>query len=387
MDAFKYSFILNGLVLRKLSVVYIYEIKDMFTVLIRHSHLKGRTIIKKRIVGLDAIKLIACIGVVFLHVGAIPFIFEQGYSNALNLLPSQFIYYLGTISVPLFFMTNGYFLINRQNMNYLYIFKKIVAILIPVFLWNLLYWVFKVIKDGTTENVFVLTLKSLVQKGYFFQFWFMGSLLLLLLLVPIFNFLMKSRQKTYFVITLGFLLICFVLDSYNHFSNKQPIQSGIIQTFRLWTWCFYYLLGGLIGNKKFGKQIKYIFEKIKGSYLTILLTILVPLYCMYNKTRFADAYAEFNYDNLFVIIWISFVFVAILFWKPNYTISKSVITFSSASMGVYIVHASILKIVNHFIDLRTPINNVLGIIIVLLLSFVLVLIMKKVPFVNKLVAL
>lgn len=67
--------------------------------------------------------------------------------------------------------------------------------------------------------------------------------------VPLFNYLMKMHREAYFFIFFILLFISLIFDLYNHFSRKAPLQTNVIQTFRIWTWGTYYMLGGAIGDK------------------------------------------------------------------------------------------------------------------------------------------
>lgn len=322
-----------------------------------------------------------------MHVSAAAFIYNKGFSDNIDVIPNQFIYYLGTVSVPLFFMANGFFLINRKVMNYKYIFRKIILILIPVFFWNLLYTFYGLIFKGSFQNVFLVSLKSLLQEGYFFQFWFMGSLIVLLILVPFFNYLIKNYKKTYFFILFVLLFVSLIFDLCNHFSGQEPIQVSIIQTFRLWTWGAYYMLGGIIGDEKTSVRIKAWFQKVKGNIVTIVLSVLLPFYAIINKQIFGNPYAEFNYDNVIVMLWIFFIFIFLLRWEPKKKIATWVSFFSSASMGVYILHTLVIKVVTHFINPVHPLSNFLVILVVIIFSFGIVLAMKRIPVIRRLVTL
>ena len=121
---------------------------------------------KIRNINLDLIKIIACIGVVLLHT-TMPGFKETGQWNY-----SSYLYYLGTYSIPLFFMVNGYLLLGKSEIKYSYILEKVKWILITVCSWNLIIWFFK--RDFTANPVKKIA-ASLIQKGYFFQFWFFGS--------------------------------------------------------------------------------------------------------------------------------------------------------------------------------------------------------------------
>lgn len=199
---------------------------------------------KKRILSLDLIKGLACLLVIFLHVSS-PF-FYQDSSVVSHTYFSQVLYYVGTPAVPLFFMVNGFLLINKRSINYKYIFRKMFSILVPVLAWNgVLFVLYFLVGKG--KNLFELILGSLIQKGLFFQFWFLGALMLVLLLVPLFNKLLKISRIAYLIILMIFLIICVSIDFLNHMYFDAPLQMNIIQTFRIWTWITYYLIGGFMG--------------------------------------------------------------------------------------------------------------------------------------------
>lgn len=75
--------------------------------------------IQKRNIGIDLIKIIACILVITLHSLSPedPIVFN----NTLNLS----LYYVGKLAIPIFFMASGYFVINKPSVSYIYSFKRI----------------------------------------------------------------------------------------------------------------------------------------------------------------------------------------------------------------------------------------------------------------------
>ena len=115
-----------------------------------------------RNLGLDLLKIFSCIGVVVLHSTRSGFNLEH-YNISAHL------YYLGTYAIPLFFMLNGYFLLNKKKLPYSYVFNKIRGILTIVFVWNMLIWM---IKRDFNVNPLMKIIGSLIQEGYAYQFWF-----------------------------------------------------------------------------------------------------------------------------------------------------------------------------------------------------------------------
>ena len=88
---------------------------------------------KKRNIGIDLIKIIACILVITLH--SLSPVDPVVSNNIFNLS----MYYAGTLAIPIFFMSSGYFVLNKTSISYVYSFKRIKNILIVVFSWIVLY--------------------------------------------------------------------------------------------------------------------------------------------------------------------------------------------------------------------------------------------------------
>ena len=100
---------------------------------------------KIRNINLDLIKIIACIGVVLLHT-TMPGFKETGQWHY-----SSYLYYLGTYSIPLFFMVNGYLLLGKSKITYPYIQHKIKWVLITVSSWTVIIWLLK--RDFTINPI------------------------------------------------------------------------------------------------------------------------------------------------------------------------------------------------------------------------------------------
>ena len=71
---------------------------------------------------IDLIRLIACVAVVGLHT----------FPKDLSLVTAS-LYYLSGFAVPFFFMSSGFFLLNRGELNYKYVWHKCAGIIKIVF--------------------------------------------------------------------------------------------------------------------------------------------------------------------------------------------------------------------------------------------------------------
>ncbi|EFV99970.1 hypothetical protein HMPREF9421_0508 [Streptococcus australis ATCC 700641] len=192
---------------------------------------------KIRNINLDFLKIMACIGVVLLHTTI------SGFKETRSWNYLTYLYYLGTYSIPLFFMVNGYLLLGRNKISYSYILQKVKWIFITVSIWSLIIWIYK---RDFSENPIRIILDSLIQKGYFFQFWFFGALIIIYLCLPILKKFLNSINRYLLILTL--LVIIGLMFELTNYLLQKPVQFYVIQTFRLWTWFFYYILGGFLAQ-------------------------------------------------------------------------------------------------------------------------------------------
>ena len=330
---------------------------------------------KTRNINLDLIKVLACIGVVLLHTTMIGFK-ETGSWNLLT-----YLYYLGTYSIPLFFMVNGYLLLGKRNITYSYILQKIKWILITVSSWTFIVWLFK--RDFAVNPIKKI-IGSLLQKGYFSQFWFFGALILIYLCLPILRKFLNSK-RSYLYILSSLVTIGLVFELAN-MVFQMPLQSYVIQTFRLWMWFFYYILGGLIAqfDKEFIKKGFRRWMKI----VAVLLLLISPLILFFlAKTIYHNLFAEYFYDILFVKIVSLGIFLTVLTLSLEENKSKWIVTLSNQTMGVFIVHTYVMKLLEKLLGFSYTGAYLLFPILTLCVSLIVVSLLMKIPYFNRIVKL
>ena len=124
-------------------------------------------------------------------------------------------------------MVNGYLQLSRE-VNYKYSFKKIIKILVVAFFWNFAIIILRYIVEGQLDNPFSATIRSLIQKGNFSHFWFLGSLILIYLILPLLCKLFNRTNNLYkYVVAILFLLCILVniLNIYNYGLLKFKIMT------------------------------------------------------------------------------------------------------------------------------------------------------------------
>ena len=330
---------------------------------------------KTRNINLDLIKVLACIGVVLLHTTMIGFK-ETGSWNLL-----AYLYYLGTYSIPLFFMVNGYLLLGKKDITYSYILQKVKWILITVSSWTFIVWLFK--RDFAVNPVKKI-IGSMVQKGYFFQFWFFGALILIYLCLPILKKFLNSK-RSYLYILSSLVTIGLVFELAN-MVLQMPLQSYFIQTFRLWTWFFYYILGGLVAQ--FDKEIIKKGFKRWMKVVAVLLLLISPVILFFlAKTIYHNLFAEYFYDILFVKIVSLGFFLMVLTLSLEEDKSKWIVYLSNQTMGVFIVHTYVMKVLEKLLGFSYTGAYLLFPISTLCVSLIVVSLLMKIPYFNRIVKL
>ena len=281
-------------------------------------------------------------------------------------------------------MSTGYVLLNRDKVSNNYVYNKIKKILHAVLLWSLLISMASLFVQITRNQVNLQSILllpkcflGLIQRGCLWHFWYLGALIIIYLIYPL---LMRYRERLPLIwiisVTIG---VAIQLISY---FIGVPIQSYIIQTFRIWSWLQYFVLGGLIGNNYF-KQ-KYI---VNRTVTCILLTTLIVVYQNIMGQYFLhDSHAEYFYDSILTVIWLITIFDLLLGLNLNKA-NRLVQNIAPVTMGVYIIHPLIMMVIQNFMVIDSIGMSFVFFLAVLIISAICSFIMKRVPFVKRLIEL
>lgn len=323
----------------------------------------------KRNLEIDFIKIIACFGVVFLH--------------TIGLKSSKFnnlIYYIGTISIPLFLMVNGFMILNKGEMNIKYILKKISRLLYVVIIWNIIDFIIIFYREGKIDNIIIQIIKSLLEKGNITWFWFMGALILLYICTPIlYKILHNEKINTKFLIfCVSICEIIYIINIVLGYNKIKIIKEVIPQTLRIWTWITYFYLGGY-SKKYFKWNNKY----------NLVIIFLIPFVMIYefivSNNILNNLYAENFYDNLFVVILTLLVFNFMLNININNKYRNMIVNISSITFGIYIIHMFLVIELNKYYNFENGLVNFMCFIFITIISGILSYIIKKVPVIRSIV--
>lgn len=332
---------------------------------------------KERDINLDFVKIIACIAVVGLHT----------LKSNISVLNSIF-YYLCGFAIPVFFMSSGYILVNRENISGKHTLKKIINILFITVAWSGIIQTAKVLYDLLIKkqtfsilNYIISLFAGLVQKGIMFHFWYLGALII----IYIFNKLMfHTGWMKHPVIIWGAVICISIFLQLLSYIKGESLQKEVIQTFRQWTFIQYFMLGGIIG--KFMPKIKEISFTIH-TILLILISAIIPVYQLMLSARINDPHAEFFYDDILTIFWTALLFTFLMRISLNQKSKDIISKLSPFTMGIYILHVLMIKVFVHFCPLDSFCHSMIAWCNVLCLSLIGTFICSKLPIANKLIKL
>ena len=325
----------------------------------------------------------ACIAVIGLHTS----------SKDVSVLNTLMYYFCG-FAVPLFFMASGYILMQRTEITKSYVRKKYKQIFSVILSWgiigSLIVLIYGVVHNHApyviVYDVIKICIGGVLQKGVYWQFWFFGAILLVYAITPFISGL-TIKQKTIIWV------LCFccgeLLQLFSIYVGS-PLQKNIIQTFRIWSWVQYFLLGGFMHTiRKYFTTVRTYIHML----MMILWTIALLTYELYmgvyvlNGNMEGAQYAEFFYDSCFEIIWLILIFSFFMKVNLSQKTKKYVSIFTPFVMGIYIVHPLILRIINHFWRVEVPMDALYLFLGVLFVTLNVVVFMIKIPYLNKLIRL
>ena len=221
-------------------------------------------------------------------------------------------------------------------------------------------------------------LKSFVQKGTLWQFWYLGALLIIYELLPV---LSKLNQQTRRVLLLACGIISISIQAMS-FWYGEPIQKNVIQTFRIWTWLFYFLLGAEMKILKV-----WIFDHISVVFHFLLCmgaTVLIIVFENYVGSKkilemTGVLHAEFFYDSLYEMCWIGLIFSFLLRIKLSGLVSEYITEVASLTMGIYIIHPMIRKIIARIMGNTSIFRSIVYWLVTTLCAAIITWIIKKLP--------
>lgn len=313
---------------------------------------------KNKIISIDAVKIIAMFGVICLHT-------LNRYNPFTNITIGNIFYMLSLSALPLFFMSSGYILLGRDNINTKYCLFKILKILRFTTICCCIYFIYGHFRHGDNINSLVYnTFACFTQNGTFWWFWYFGSMILIYMCLPLINKI--YRHKTFATIVLFLAIIqcvIFISDIFLLTENSIP------QYLRLYNWLSYFMIGGLI------KTHITSFSPKRSMLLAIISMVACVIFIYFLTDKFNLPY-NFYYCSLPIIILTSSIFIFCNSIKFKQITASVIMRLSTVFLPVYTLHifvkASLLPII--------PPNSIISTIIIATVTITISLIIMRIPY-------
>lgn len=355
---------------------------------------------KKRYANIDLLKTIAIFMVICLHSQ----VFNTDFIG--NPKISSYVQYGIRIlceGVAIFVLVNGFLLINKKEFCLKKHLQKTLKIFMLLIIWSLILTIsIKIIYKEPLKiseifkNVFVTDITN----KYTGVLWFLQNLIMVYLIYPVLKTVHDNDKKIYnylFILLLISTSFINILDLISQLINTkyefEPIRLVIsyISKFQVLynrNFLVFFMLGGyLFENKEKFEMIQIRKKWIligSGTWLISYLFAIV-ISNLQNKT-----YSEtFNYASAFMpVILIGMYAITYTYQNKEKWYNKLIENISKNTLGIYLIHIIVVRILNLlFVGNVSLILRVIKVILVFAISYILTLIIKKIPKLNKLIEL
>lgn len=336
--------------------------------------------VKERNFSFDALRVIAILAVIMIHISA-PLVVNNPYKS-LNFIVGNALDSISRIAVPFFIMISGFFMLNEnKNITVEKIVKKTEKLFILLVLWSCFYALIYNTKDFIYYLIY----------GHY-HLWYMFLIIGLYLQVPVLRLFVKEQNKNYVYYT---ILLGLIFSFLPNFLNGIFVSGNVSKYFNLYNvlmgggYTVYFFIGWVFRLDNF----KYFSRKLLKLILFLSLSsiFLCTQFVHYRNVNSYDIY--YNSLNFPVLFYSFSLFYLLLsfFNSISNKISQNIKFFvskcSSLSLGVYLVHASIIHL------LESVLKNIVGDIIyvilcfpiTIILSFIICYILSKVKYLNQLI--
>lgn len=347
---------------------------------------------KRRILWIDALNIFACAGVLLLHCTNAEIHSFKGIATfnwGLGVFTHSFFIW----PVDVFFMLSGYTLIKTSVTEPggigKFFRRRLQRLLIPVLGWNILNMLMDIVGKWRYGFVFD-SVPTVLEKFFSFQYnsfmWFFVPLICLYLTIPFLSiFVLNARRETLrFYLLLS--LVLYGLASLHSVHSVPRVRPLVTDVYLFGTQYLPFAVAGYY----FGH---FELSRTTRKRLYTVAWICIPIMVIGMSAMFfllPERHGFFNgYTNIpcTIVAYALFVYFKYTDWKkaiaPLKLTPRSLAVMSSLSLGIYLVQHLGFKIVAHFSFIYN--NMILTFIVMYIGCTIAVWLMKKVPFVNRLI--
>ena len=295
----------------------------------------------------DFVKVIAIFLVVLLH-SAAPWLYRFGQVSNFDWQIGNIIDSATRVSVPLFFMSTGYLLLNKPVPLKTYFNKRVRRIVTPWLAWSCIYLVYKSLRSGIPVSISDGILEFL-NGDIYFHFWFLYALVGLYLFIPIISwFIETDLQKRTLYFLIAWIITASVIPFFNTVTRYTTnYELNIAIDLSMFGGFSGYLIAGLLIGK-FKPSKPQLITIASSCAIGIILTIAGTSLGTYRLGRLAEYFYEYTAPNVVLAAFAAFIILKKIGMaiRQNTKLSYIFERMGYASLGIYLVHPMILNALN-----------------------------------------
>lgn len=355
-----------------------------------------KSLVIQRDLTIDTLRTISCLAVVLMHVVAtfwystpvrylsLDEYYNQQSSylsyhgvlgfNSLGWYFCSFIDALTRFSVPCFVMISGALVLNKKEINFPYLKKKMGHVAKIILFWGMIIGGLTLVGSFFLhDNISVSSLLRIMVNGNG-VFWFIYMLLPLYLASPIFKEVIDKRELAFLFCILWLtlsILLPFIKIVIPALANNVNLE--YMSLFSAYTG--YYVIGGYVYAHK-GGAISFVNKYLILVFFTVFASLTI-------MTFLQPAGLWHNFTTPFCVCVSVIAFTLFLSYKPDGAYGKVVSSFAKQTMGIYGLHIFFLKMAK---SLWAPsgelwyLQIVCYYIFVVVLCYILSRLLKIIPF-------
>jgi surface polysaccharide O-acyltransferase-like enzyme len=338
------------------------------------------------ILWVDFIRVVASFLVVLIHAAA-PLLYRYNKIAAVNWWAGNIYDSAARICVPLFFITTGYLLLEKQEAVKDYLTKRGNKILVPLFVWSIFYIFWKFFFENG-EPISFRTFYSLFLSPAYFHLWFFYAIIGLYLYIPILRILIQHSPKE---LLYYFIVLWFIAVSVIPFAERTTHLTSLIDLNMISGFVGYLVIGYIFGNIQTSK--KQAMQALFIAFVCFIITIAGTFFLTArNKGEYNGYFYDYLSPNIILYSIAAFTFLKYISEKitPSENQQKSLKALSSASFGIYLIHPMILFTLRagwlgfslSALSMNAIYSVPLTVFFTFGLSFLIVFLLQKIPFIR-----
>ena len=351
----------------------------------------------KRIIYYDFIRAFAIFGVVACHCFSYLVINTDIFNTRLWFY-SMFLNCLRDISVPLFVCVSGALLITKKDTIITFLKKRVNKVIIPFIFWVIAFIIIEImIKQPKFPMNIVVNTLSIPPVGSGIIFWFVQMILVVYLIIIILNKLI-SKNANFLKLALLLSIIYIVILNLGIIPEYQKPYNYIF--FSVFAVFGYYASRYDFANNNISKSLGLTKDKL--AVLFFVLSVGLYILEIYTNVSMSIGLNKFDYVSQFSILNIITLLSVFLFFRyfteskgkisrlcnyiKNSSVGKAIFSISFCSYGIYLSH----KLIVDYFMLSPFVNHpsasvfaTLMLIVTLIVSWLVILVMSKVPGLKK----